>query len=168
MQDEQKRWEGLFRGSVLSATIAKHVSYITSADTRAQGLILLNAALVPLAINGMRTDAVRPAAILCIITALLTITLCIFCLYPKRLSKKGEKKNLLHYVEFSSLPETVFLEGMKDLFSDKEKMAEAAARDLYHLGTRIVGPKYLFLRYAYIVFLVGQLTAALLALAAFR
>jgi hypothetical protein len=166
MKEQQQKWEGLFRGSVLSATIAKHVSFITSADTRAQGLILLNAALVPLAINGMRTDALRTAAILCILTALLTITLCIFCLYPKRLRSKRKDGNILHYVEFSALSEEVFLSEMKELFSDKEKLAEAAVRDLYHLGSRIVAPKYLFLRFAYLVFLVGQLLAAFLALAA--
>jgi hypothetical protein len=165
MSDEQQaKWSGLFRGSVLSAAIAKHVSFISSADTRAQGLILLNAAFVPVAINGMRVDALRPASILCLLTCLITITLCIFSLYPKRFrSKTG--KNLLHYVDFSTLDEATYMEHMRELFHDKEKLAEAAARDLYHLGSRIVAPKYLFLRFAYIVFLLGQLSAVLLALA---
>ena len=164
MKEEQKKWEGLFRGSVLSAAISKHVSYIASADTRAQGLILLNAALVPLAINGIQTDSLHLAAILCMLTSLFTITLCIFCLFPKRLPLKGTNKNILHYVEFSALSEEAFLDQMKGLFNDKEKLTEAAVRDLYHLGSRIVGPKYVFLRYAYIVFLLGQLTAVLVAL----
>jgi Family of unknown function (DUF5706) len=164
MLEEQKQWEGLFRGSVLSAAMSKHVSYVTSADTRAQGLIILSAALIPLAINGMQLDSLRPAAMLCMLTSLLTISLCIFCLFPKRLSLKGNRKNLLHYVEFSTLSEHEFLGEMKELFHDKEKLAEAAVRDLYHLGSKIVRPKYVFLRFAYIVCLVGQLTAVFVAL----
>jgi len=168
MDEQQKKWEGLFRGSVLSTLINKHVQTGVMADTRAQGLILLNAALVPLAINGMNTDALQTAAIICAITSLLTITLCIFCLYPKRLPPRGGHKNLFHYVVFSKMKEEDFLEEMKALFADKEKLAEAAVRDLHHLGSRIVAPKYFFLRTAYCVFLVGQLSAALLALSASR
>lgn len=165
MPDDQQKWEGLFRGSVLSTAIQKHVSYLLSADTRAQGLILLNSALVPLALNGMLTDDLRTAATICALTSLLTITLCIFCLYPKRLSGKGESRNILHYVEFSRMTEEQFLAEMRGLFADKEKLAETAVRDLHHLGSKIAWPKYLFLRMAYAVFLVGQLTAALLAVA---
>lgn len=164
MDEQQQKWEGLFRGSVMSSMIAKNTAMLTSSDTRAQGLILLNSVLVPLAIKGMEDDALRPAALLSIITALITITLCIFCLYPKRLKSKSGTRNMLHYVEFSSMSEDEFVGSMKALFADKERLAEAAVRDLYHLGSRIVAPKYLLLRYAYVVFLVGQLTAALLAI----
>lgn len=164
MEEHLKKWESLFRGSVLSTAISKHVSYIASADTRAQGLILLNAALVPFTINGMQTHSLKPAAIICMLTSIITIILCIFSLFPKRLSLKGPEKNILHYVEFSTLSEEEFLVHMKGLFSDKEKLAETAVRDLYHLGSKIVGPKYMFLRFAYIAFLIGQLTAVLVAL----
>ena len=160
-EDQQQKWEGLFRGSVLSTAIQKHVSYLLSADTRAQGLILLNSALVPLALNGMRTDDLRTAATICALTSLLTITLCIFCLYPKRLAGR----NLLHYVQFSRLTEEQFMDEMRGLFADKDKMAEAAVRGLYHLGSKVVRPEWLFRRLAWAVFLGGQLSAALLAVA---
>lgn len=162
--DEQQKWDGLFRGSVMSSMIAKNTAMLTSSDTRAQGLILLNSVLVPLAIKGMENVALRPAALLSIVTALITITLCIFCLYPKRLKSKSGTQNILHYVEFSSISEDEFVGAMKGLFADKERLTEAAVRDLYHLGSRILAPKYLLLRYAYLVFLVGQLIAALLAI----
>lgn len=163
MEDQQK-WEGLFRGSVLSTTIQKHVAYITSAHQHAQGLIVLNAALVPLAITGMAPPHLRTASLLCILTALITITLCIFCLYPKGLRSKSGRVNLLHYKEFSSLAEFDYLDRMRELLSDKEKLAEAVVFDLWHLGHRIVAPKFVILRVSYVVFLVGQLTAALLAI----
>jgi len=162
--EQQQKWEGLFRGSVLSSTIAKNTALITSSDTRAQGLMLLNSVLVPLAINGMKTEELRAAALLSIVTALVTITLCIFCVYPKRLRSRAGTKNILHYVEFSALSEEAFVSQMKELFADKEKLTEAAVRDLYHLGSRIIAPKYLLLRWAYLVFLVGQLSAALIAI----
>ncbi len=168
MNDDSERWPGLFRGSVLSATIAKHVSYVTSGDSRAQGLILLNSALIPLALNGMAHQELRTAATLCLITALATICLCIFSLYPKRLKGKEEGVNLLHYAEFCRLSERDYLDRMRALCEEPGRLAEAVARDLYHLGTRIVAPKFLLLRFAYIVFLLGQLTAALLATLALR
>lgn len=168
MEDQQRKWEGLFRGSVLSATLNKHVGYFTSADTRAQGLILLNTALVTLALNGMQNEELRSAALLSVITALFTMTLCIFSLYPKRLPSKRDSENILHYVQFSAMSEVEFLAQMKDVLADRDKLAEAAVRDLYHLGSKIIGPKYMFLRFAYIVFLLGQLTSALWAVAATR
>ncbi len=163
MPTDQERWQGLFRGSVLSAAIAKHVSFLTSADTRAQGLILLNSALVPLAINGLRTPAYHLASTICVLTALVTICLCIFSLYPKRLGSKTSK-NLLHYVSFSNMSEKAYLEEMKKAFADNEILAEMAVKDLHHLGSKIIKPKYFFLRVAYAVFLLGQLTAALAAI----
>jgi hypothetical protein len=163
MPTDQERWLGLFRGSVLSAAIAKHVSFLTSADTRAQGLILLNSALVPLAINGLRTPAYHLASTICVLTALVTICLCIFSLYPKRLGSRTAK-NLLHYVSFSNMSEKAYLEEMKKAFADNEILAEMAVKDLHHLGSKIIKPKYFFLRVAYAVFLLGQLTAALAAI----
>lgn len=164
MDEQRQKWEGLFRGSVMSSMIAKNTAMLTSSDTRAQGLILLNSVLVPLAIKGMENDAFRSAALLSILTSLITITLCIFCVYPKRLRSKSGTRNILHYVEFSRISEDAFVGEMKNLFADKEKLAEAAVRDLYHLGSRILAPKYFFLRIAYVVFLVGQPIAALLAI----
>lgn len=164
MEEQQQKWEGLFRGSVLSSTVAKNTALITSSDTRAQGLILLNSVLVPLAISGMKTNDLRAAALLSIVTALVTITLCIFCVYPKRLRSKVGTMNILHYAEFSALDEEAYVRLMKELLNDKEKMAEAVVRDLYHLGTRIIAPKYLLLRIAYLTFLIGQLSAVLLAM----
>lgn len=160
---ENKRWEGLFRGSILSSAFSKHITYLTSADTRAQGLILLNSGLVTLALGGIQSETFRLAAMLSLFTALLTITFCVFCLYPKRLSTKNEPVNILHYVEFSKMTQEDFVVRMRDLFADKEKLAEAAVRDLHHLGSKIVSPKYIFLRLAYCIFLIGQLSAVLMA-----
>ncbi len=168
MEEQQQKWGGLFRGSVLSTVINKHISYLASADTRAQGLILLNTALVTLALNGMRSEELQEAALLSAITALFTITLCIFSLYPKRLSSKGDTKNILHYAQFITLSEAEFLAQLRSMFADRETLSDAAVRDLYHLGSRIIGPKYMFLRFAYIIFLLGQLTSALLAIIAIR
>jgi hypothetical protein len=168
MTEDQQRWEGLFRGSVLSTAITKHVSYLTSADTRAQGLILLNSALIPLALSGFLQETLRYPSLLCLLTALLTICLCIFSLYPKRIGVGKGRGNLLHYAEFGRMGEEAFVERMKEHFADKEKLAEAAVRDLYHLGSKIVAPKYFFLRCAYAVFLVGQLSAVLWAVLVIR
>ncbi len=166
MSEEQQKWEGLFRGSILSTAITKHVQYLTSADARAQGLILLNSALIPLALNTISKTPFQSAAFLCLFTSIVTICLCIFSLYPKRL--KLGTKNLLHYAEFSQMSENEFLLEMKAQFADKEKLAETAARDLYHLGSKIIAPKYFFLRLAYGVFLIGQLSAILAAVLATR
>ena len=167
MDEQQQKWEGIFRGSVLTAAFAKHISFLTSADTRAQGLILLNAALVPLSLSGMQTQNLRLAATMCALTSLVTITLCIFSLYPKRIGAKN-RKNILHYVQFGAMREEEFLEQMRVLLADKQQLTEAAVRDLYHLGKNILAPKYVFLRLAYISFLVGQLPAALIAVQASR
>lgn len=165
---EQGPPQPVFRGAILSATIAKHVSYFISADNRGQGLIALNAVLIPVAFSGLRyAGELRAAALVCILTALVTICFAIFALYPKRFGPKDKSFiNVLHYSHFGRISEAEYIKRMAVLYEDNDKLAEVAARDLYHFGTRILGPKIMLLQGAYLAFLFGNLIAVMLAVRA--
>ena len=50
-EEGQKLWEGLSRGQAMSTTTNKFMTNIVLADKKAQGLILLNSILIPIALN---------------------------------------------------------------------------------------------------------------------
>jgi hypothetical protein len=163
MDSQDERWAGLFRGGVISAIIAKHVGYLTSADTRAQGLIILNSGLASIALTGIKNPSYALPATLCIVTAIVTIILCVLALYPKQLGARSSM-NVFHYAHFKRMSEQEYLSEMKKALSDNSLLAEMVAKDLYHLGKKVLAPKYFFLRLAYAAFLIGQLVAVSFAI----
>ena len=71
--EQKKKWEGVFRGSILSATMTKHTSYIGFADQRAQGMIGINAILIPVALTGLKTVTFHTAAMVSLVTSIVVI-----------------------------------------------------------------------------------------------
>jgi hypothetical protein len=164
--DEQAlKWKALFRGSILSTTINKHVSYVGVADRRAQGIITINTILVPLALAGIQNTVLQFGAVISIITALLSVTAAIFSLYPKRGSNLHKQStirfNPLHFSQIDCLSAEEYMAEMNKNLQDTSKLAELAAFDIYHLATVIVSPKFHWLKRSYFIFLIGNFLALL-------
>lgn len=162
--DEQAlKWKALFRGSILSTTINKHVSYVAVADRRAQGIITINTILVPLALTGIQNEVFQFGAVICVITALLSITAAIFSLYPKRGSFHKKQNtirfNPLHFSQIEGVSAEDYMNTMNEHMQDTSKLAELAAFDVYHLATNIVAPKFHWLKRSYFIFLIGNFLA---------
>lgn len=154
----QLKWKALFRGSLLSTTINKHVSYVGLADRRAQGIITLNALLVPIALNGSQNPLFMHGAIAAIITALLSISAAFISLYPKKYTgKKDMHSGLLHFSQIQKLSEKRYLDLMNEALQDTSVLAEMASRDLYHISKRILHPKFIWLKVSYALFLGGNI-----------
>ena len=159
----QSRWQALFRGSLLSTTMNKHVSYVGLADRRAQGIITINSILIPLALSGSQNPIFMNGALVAIATALLSISTAIFSLYPKRYGHKNHAhRDLLHFSQIQRFSEERYLELMKEALEDTGLLAEMITQDLYHISQRILHPKFFWLKISYFSFFIGNLIALLL------
>lgn len=159
----QLKWKALFRGSLLSTTINKHISYVGFADRRAQGIITINAILIPIALSKTTDPYFMWGAIIAIITALLSMTTAMISLYPKKYgTKKHKHPDLLHFSQIQKYEEHDYLQHMKEALADTSILAEMAVKDLYHISTRILSPKFRWLKISYFLFLAGNILGVLI------
>jgi len=159
--DQKQRWEGLLRGQIIGATTAKFASVIRLADQKAQALIFLNSILIPVAINWIDKPEFHTAAIISIITALSSILAAIICIYPKR--KPGRKDrdtfNFLHFNDIGHMNRQEFLDDFMPIFNEPAKLAETAVKDLHDVAKNAIIPKFFWLKIAYTIFFLGNVSA---------
>lgn len=158
---EQKKWEALLRGQILSATTAKFISYISLADQKAQALIILNSILIPITLNWVNESIYSVPASIAIFTALFSIMFSILAIYPKRGARRVAENriNYLHFGDIGRLKEDQFLENFKHIVGDPGNLSEAVAKDLYDMGKNVMLPKFRWLKIAYISFFIGNSSA---------
>lgn len=169
MSDEQPensndlRWQGLVRASILSATTHKLYRYISLADQKAMGLIVMNSVIIPLAMNNINSPEFKISATLAIITGVISIFMAIICIFPKRKggNKPMGKRNLLHFSEIGVLSEKQFMEEFNPVYNDRGALAQMVIKDLYDVSHRVLIPKFALLKWSYTTFFVGNLLAVL-------
>lgn len=158
--DDPERWQALFRAGTMSATTGKFFNYIKLADQKAQGLILLNSVLIPLALNWIERPLFHLPVIVTIVTGVFSIMMAIICLYPKsRKRKKNTPPNLLHFGDIGRMKEQDYLDAFMPVFNDLPRLSEACARDLHDIASRIIRPKFYWLRLSYLIFFFGNVGA---------
>jgi hypothetical protein len=161
---DQKRWEGLMRASILSATTRKLYGYINLADQKAMGLIVLNSIIIPLAMNSIQDTDFKLAATVAIITSIVSVFLAIVCVFPKRRSsgRPDGENNLLHFADIGNMSEDEYLEAMMPIYNEPRKLAKTVLRDLHDVSQLVLVPKFKLLKSAYIIFFIGNLAAILI------
>lgn len=163
---DQLRWEGLLRGQVMSATTNKFSVILRMLDQKAQVMILLNSFIIPLCIRSLENDKFHEAAVLSILTSLLSIWASIICIYPKRkYRKKGDRDlNLLHFNDIGHMEKEDYFAQILPKFNDTSKLAELVVQDLYDTSRYSIVPKFLWLKISYALFGFGNLIAILCVL----
>lgn len=168
-QDAEGRWAALARGQVLMATTHKFFNYVNLADQKAQVLIILNSVLIPVAINGLSISYLHDAALISMLTGILSIYLAIVCIFPKR--RAGRKPdgsiNLLHFGDIAPLKEKAFLAEFMPHYNDPGRLSELVAKDLHDIARYVIRPKFFWLKFSYIVFFIGNTIAISLTLYSF-
>lgn len=164
-----QRWGALTRGQLLTATTAKFFGYVNLADQKAQVLIILNSVLIPVAINGLSVPALHNAALVCMLTSIISIYLAIVCIFPKRRSgrKPDGSINLLHFGDIAKISEKEYLAEFLPHYNDLSKLSELAAKDLHDIARHVIRPKFFWLKFSYIVFFIGNMAAIFLTLHGF-
>jgi len=161
--DNELRWQGLVRASILSATTHKLYRYIQLADQKAMALIVLNSALIPFAMNAFQDSDLKVPATLAIVTGIISIFMAIICIFPKR--KGGSKpigdRNLLHFGEIGVLTEEEFFAEFHKIYDDRGALSKAVIKDIYDVSNRVLIPKFKLLKLCYVIFFVGNFAAVL-------
>ncbi|MEQ8352821.1 MAG: DUF5706 domain-containing protein [Leptospiraceae bacterium] len=150
------KWPAAFRGSILSALIAKHLSYIGFADRRAYAILTINSFLIPISLSGVGRQDFLPSILVAVITALLSILFAIISLLPKKYTKKGDRFHyLLHFSSIQDYDEDTYVKEMADALSDTNEIGKHVAHDLYRMSTMILGRKFYWLKWSFFSFLSG-------------
>ncbi len=137
-----------------------HVQLSVMADTKASILITVSSIVMTIALSRSSDPQLRPALLTLAISCLVSLMLAIVAVLPT-FSKRGTARNILFFGHFASMTEDEFMKALENVVSSDEKIYEAAARDLYSLGTYLHRKKYRFLRLAYIALLIGFVLAML-------
>tara|TARA_B100001939_G_scaffold276002_1_gene244103 strand:+ start:5715 stop:6263 length:549 start_codon:yes stop_codon:yes gene_type:complete len=150
------KWPAAFRGSILSALIAKHLSYIGFADRRAYAILTINSFLIPISLSGVGRQDFLPSILVAVITALLSILFAIISLLPKKYIKKDDSFHyLLHFSSIQEYDEDTYVREMAEALSNTNEIGKHVAHDLYRMSTMILGRKFYWLKWSFFTFLSG-------------
>lgn len=164
----QMRWEALMRANILSTTTHKLFGYITLADSKAAGLIVMNSIIVPLALSGFDDKNFKLAATIAVITCVCSMLFAILCIFPQRgipQASQGKRKiNLLHFNDIGHMSQKEFLEIMNPIYNNPPELAQTVLKDIHDISKRVLIPKFRLLKTAYSIFFLGNLIAISLVL----
>ena len=164
MEDNSKEissgWERAFRGTLLSTIISKQVTYVGLSDQRAQGIITLNALIIPICFQGLGNPKYSYGALIAIVTSCLVIVLAtISILHRQHKIDESNPFDPFHFSHISKLELGDYLEKMRKEVIETNNLAQLAIRDIHYVASQVLERKFFWLKLAYIVFLIGTLSA---------
>lgn len=166
LDSNEKRWKGLVRASILSATTHKLYRYVGLADQKAMGLIVMNSIIIPVAMSGIDDVHFKIAATLAIFTSVLSIFFAILCIFPQRgvRDKADRGVNVLHFNDIGNMARDEYLDIMQPLYNDTTQLGQAVLCDIHDVSRRVLIPKFKLLKIAYSAFFIGNLFAVVMFL----
>ncbi len=165
------------RGSHLDHLVRQtrmhHTQLSSMADVKANMLLTITSVVITLSVGHITEPHLKWAIIILIAFCLLTIGLATYAVMPKvPFSYKKRQNtdisapsfNLLFFGDFVRLPYQEFEMAMEEVMNDPSLTYQVQVRELYTLGTFLAKKKYLFLRLAYISFIIGAFASAVIGL----
>jgi hypothetical protein len=158
---------------MLRQTRMHHIQLSMMADVKANALMTISAVMMTFSAPFVTHAAFRPAVIVLICAALLTIVLATVAVIPKILpalratapsSENDGSFNILFFGTFASMRWQQFESAMEDLMSDPSKTYEAQVREVYVLGQYLARKKYRMLGLAYLAFTTGLVLSGIVLL----
>jgi hypothetical protein len=143
---------------ILRTAQQHHVQLSVMADTKASILITVSSIVMTIALSRSGDPQLRPALLTLAIACLVSLVLAIVAVLPT-FSKRRGSRNILFFGHFASMTEEEFMSSLEQVLANDQKIYEAAARDLYSLGTYLHRKKYRFLRFAYLALIIGFVMA---------
>ena len=166
VDENAQKWQGLVRASILAVTTHKFFGYVSLADRKAMGVIILNSIIIPVVLSKMGTAEFQTASTISIVSCVISMFTAMICIFPKRrgLGKPDGSINPLHFSDIGRLTEDEYMEIMKPLYNEPAKMGMTVIRDLHDVSRNILRPKFFWLKLSYIIFFIGNLAAILIEL----
>ncbi len=145
----------LFRSNMLRMILTKHIELNKAVDMKANMLMTAASIVIAVLVTGFETTDLV-GAIIILITSLLAIIFAILVIMPRPYHDRTyEKTNFLYFRSFNALSEDEYVNGFKELMSNKEAMYEQYMRDIYRYGSITICKKYRLLRIGLMSFLTG-------------
>ncbi|WP_053093809.1 Pycsar system effector family protein [Rufibacter radiotolerans] len=152
-------------------TAANQMRLSDMADNKAHILLTINSIIVSILLSVLfrkldtEPELIVPG-ILFLLTSLITMVLAILVTMPriKKSSKNqpspndGDKINLMFFGDFHSMSLLEYENGIQDLMAKNKTLYGSMIKDNYFLG-KVLQKKYTSLRFAYMFFMVGFITA---------
>jgi hypothetical protein len=155
---------GLPEAFMLGHVQQHHVQLSAMADLKAS--IVITAASIVLSVAvGFSVQDIRPSLLVLSGFMAVALVMAVLAALPKvrpqhRIGPELPKGfNLLFFGHFVSLDLERYVAEVMPLLRDNTKLAEAQITDIYEMGVYLERDKYRFLRYAFVTFVAGLLTA---------
>lgn len=163
-----KKGERFKAENLIRLASTNNARYIVNADRKARIIIIVNAAIISILIS--LTGFQVPNQILPEIPKIILLITNIICLlfalksveslHTAKVEDKEELKILLDYTKYVDMPFGDYLQNMKNLLADHEKVFEQAIIDLYMQG-QLLQNKNRYLETAFRIFGYGMLATIL-------
>lgn len=164
--------------SMFKLTARNQINLSSIADNKSNILISLNGIIISLGLAALATNfrdepaIILPTAIF-IVFSLSTIILAILSTRP-HISKrkfsmsdiKEKKVNMLFFGNFHKMKLEEYDSTIKEMINDDQYLYSTMTQDQYFLG-KVLAKKYILLRWAYNVFMVGLITSVIAFLVVF-
>lgn len=143
-----------------------HMELSALADSKANIMISINGLIFSIFLGSLAAKIdqnqtlLLPTAII-LISSVLTIIYAVLAARP-RISKapvsledvRASRRNILFFANFANMNESDYVEGMKELMTDTNRLYLNMMLDLYSLGM-VLKQKFVLLRIAYTIFMYG-------------
>lgn len=154
---------------MLRQTRVHHMQLSTMADFKANIMLTLASLVGTFSIGYLSDPVLRWPVIALLVFCLATIVSAAYAVMPKldfnyRPDLKKDLGNILFFGNFMNLDYEEYLQVMERVMSDSAHAYEAQIREVYELGVYLGYKKYRFVRLAYVTFIIGLLSSALVLL----
>ncbi len=153
--------------TLFKLTVAKHNTLSVMADNKAHLMLTVCAGIIGFTFKNLFDPIYVYATAVLIASCAVSAGFAVYVTMP-RLGIGGQPTtpddphfNLILFNDFARMPYDLFERDMELMIRDQRKVYRAMIKDLYGLGNVLHFKKYRYLRYCYIVFLVGLLVSAI-------
>jgi len=146
-----------------------HVELTSLADTKASILTGINGVMISLTIaltrTGIESGWERAALSALLAGCLISGVFSVLAARPRLLrSEAGSPRSPLFFGHYADLTSAAYVERVRDLLADRERLYETMSSDIHALG-RVLTRKYRLLRAGYTAFVLAVVVSGVAALA---
>ena len=145
--------------------VSAQLDFSKSADTKAQVMLTICAAIATYSLGRTYTDTERYPAMILVVFALIAALCAVASMKPPRPRRKPPRPgepgfNILTFTHFASLSPLEYRTAMQALLSNPNLMHDQITDAMYAYGAIFLKRQYYYLEWCYRMFLLGLLLSA--------
>lgn len=152
---------------LLRQTRAHHVQLSSMADVKANMMITIASLVVTFSVRYLTDPLLRWPAIVMILFCFGTVITAAYAAMPKvdlrtQPDIHSPAFNPLFFGSFMNMSQEAYLALMQTFVQQPDTVYELQIREVYQMGVFLGRKKYLYIRYAYLIFLSGWVASSLI------